>query len=245
MAKNPNGKPMKREDSLYGAFVFFFVACAAELYLLLIRKYYIYGTLNQTLAWYDYLPVISGIGAAVAVLGVVLSVLWKTDKKKRMIGWGLTGAGVFFAAGSIMIRLYSVTAVTFLSVVVPAVMVLSILWAFYERECSVALTVLGSSLVLLWMCRRLFDHLVFGMPVKVFSVVYILLLGGLAWLAKNHKLGKLLPANADVMPIYVACGLSAAGVAVALFSVAAAYYAMWCLCILVFALAVYYTVRQL
>ena len=83
------------------------------------------------------------------------------------------------------------------------------------------------------------------MPVKLLSVVYLLLLGGLCWLVKNQKLGRLLPAKADLVPIYAACGLSAAAIVLALLSSMVAYYAMWCLGIVVFALAVYYTVQQL
>ncbi len=47
------------------------------------------------------------------------------------------------------------------------------------------------------------------------------------------------------MPIYAAAGLSAVAVVLGLFSAAVAYYAMWALGIVVFALAVYYTVKQL
>ena len=47
------------------------------------------------------------------------------------------------------------------------------------------------------------------------------------------------------MPIYAAAVLSAAAVLVALFSATMAYYAMWVLGVVVFALAVYYTVKQL
>ena len=144
-----------------------------------------------------------------------------------------------------MIRQYQEPAVMLLSVVVPVLMVLTVIWAFYERECSVALTALSGTLVVLWVCRRLFSSLTMGVPVKVLSVVYVLLLGGLCWLAKNKKLGKLLPDNADLMPIYAAAGLSAVGVVLGLFSATILYYAMWGLGIVVFALAVYYTVRQL
>ena len=52
-------------------------------------------------------------------------------------------------------------------------------------------------------------------------------------------------AGADPMPIYAACGLSVVALAIALFSSTIAYYAMWALAIVVFALAVYYTVKQL
>lgn len=236
---------MKRDNSLYGAVLFFFAACLAELYLLVLRKYYIHGYVEQTLAWHDRLLVFAGAGAVVLAAGIVLSVLWKADERKRLIGWCLTALGAFFAGGSLLIHVYIEPAVTLLSVVVPVVMVLTVLWAFYDRECSVALTVLSASMIVLWVCRRLFSSLTLGMPVKVLSVVYILLLGGLCWLAKNRKLGKLLPVGADLMPIYVASGLSAAAVVLALFSATVTYYAMWALGIVLFALAVYYTVKQL
>lgn len=245
MAKNPNGKSMKRDNSLYGAILFFLAACLAELYLLVLRKYYIHGYIDQALAWDERLKIFAGGGAAVLVLGLVLSVLWKADRRKRLIGWCLTGLGVFFGGGSVLIRMYFESAVTLLSVVVPVVMVLSVLWAFYDRECSVALTILSASLIVLWVCRRLFSSLTLGMPVKVLSVIYILLLGGLCWMAKEGKLKKLFAPNADMLPIYVACGASAAGVVLSLFSASVAFYAIWCLGIVLFALWVYYTVKQL
>lgn len=245
MAKNPNGKSVKNDNSLFGATLFFLAACLAELFLLVVRKYYIHGNLKETLAWHDRLLTFAAAGAAVLVLGVVLSVLWKADQRKRLIGWCLAGLGAFFGAGSILIRMYFDSAVTLLSVVVPVLMVLIVIWAFYDRECSVALTALSGTMILLWVCRRLFNSLTLGVPVKVLSVVYVLLLAVLCYLAKNKKLGKLLPPNADLTPIYTTAGLSAAAIVLALFSAAVAYYAIWVLGIVVFALAVYYTVKQL
>ncbi len=246
MAKNPNKKSLKRDNSLYGATIFFFAACLAEFFLLAVRKYYIHGdVVTEHLVWHDRLLVFAGLGAAVLVLGAVLSVLWKADERKRLFGWGLASLGVFFSCGSLLIRTFVEPAVMLLSVVVPVLMVLSVLWAFYDRECSLSLTILCASLVVLWVCRRLFSSLTMGMPVKVLSVVYVLLLGGLCYLAKNGKLSRLLSPNADLLPLYVSCGLSAAGIVLALFSATVAYYAMWCLGIVLFALAVYYTVKQL
>lgn len=246
MAKNPNGKSMKRDNSLYGATIFFLAACLAEFYLLLLRKYYIHGdVVTEALVWHERLLIFAGLGAVVLALGIGLSVHWKTDQRKRLVGWCLIGLGLFFGGGSMLIRLYFESAVTLLSVVVPVTMVLTVIWAFYDRECAVAMTALSGTLILLWMCRRLFNHLTLGLPVKAMAVAYVLLLGGLCWLAKNKKLEKLLPADADLMPIYAAAGLSAAAVVLGLFSAAVAYYAMWALGIVVFALAVYYTVKQL
>lgn len=246
MAKNPNGKSMKRDNSLYGATLFFLAACLAEFYLLVLRKYYIHGdVVTEALVWYDRLLIFAGLGAAVLVVGVILSILWKADERKRLLGWALSALGGFFAVGSMLARIYVEPAVTLLSVVVPVAMVLTVIWAFYDRECSVALTALCGTMILLWVCRRLFASLTMGIPIKVLSVVYVLLLAGLCWLAKNKKLGKLLPADADLLPIYAATGLSAVAVVLALFSATVAYYAMWVLGVVVFALAVYYTVKQL
>ena len=96
------------------------------------------------------------------------------------------------------------------------------------------------------------DSIFLGTYVRIAAVVYIVVLIVAAFLTnkadKNGgKLGGLqvLTAGADPMPIYVACGLSVVALAVALFSSTIAYYAMWALAIVVFALAVYYTVKQL
>ena len=64
-------------------------------------------------------------------------------------------------------------------------------------------------------------------------------------LAKQNKLTKLLPVKADPLPVFVACVLSIVAVAIALVNTTIAYYAMWALAAVVFALAVYYTVKQL
>ena len=111
---------------------------------------------------------------------------------------------------------------------------------------------LGVSLIAMWVCRRGLDSLTLGTYVRIAAVVYIVVLIAAAVLAnkaeKNGgKLGRfqVLTADADPLPVYLACGLSVVGLAIALFSTAIAYYAMWVLAVVVFALAVYYTVRQL
>ena len=132
-----------------------------------------------------------------------------------------------------------------MSVVVPIAMVLSILWSLYDRECALSLTILGITIIALWICRKQLSSISLGTYVKVFAVVYILALVAAVLLTKLGKLGKLLPAKASHLPVYVACGLSAAAMLAALFNTALAYYATWILAIVVFGLAVYYTVKQL
>ena len=244
MAKNPNRKPAKKDDSMTGAMKFFLVGCVAELYLLIIRRFYVNGTLQQVVAWDEYLKVFAGVGLAALVVGVILSILWKASKTKRFFGWCIAGLGAFVAVVSFVVRL-NMSVLSLLTVVVPVVMLLGILWSLYDRECAVALTVLAVSLVALWVCRQAGSNIHYGTLVKVMVVVYILLVAALAFMVKSKKLAKLLPAKADPMPIYVACGLSIVTLAAGLISTTIAYYAMWVLAAVVFGLAVYYTVKQL
>ena len=49
----------------------------------------------------------------------------------------------------------------------------------------------------------------------------------------------------DKLPVYATCGLSALALLASLLGGGISYYAMWALAAVVFALAVYYTVKQL
>ena len=252
MPKKSNNKPVKRDEPMTGAMKFFLAGCVAELYLLIVRRFYANGTAVQQIAWFDhYLFYLMGAGAVLLVIGAVCAALWRADKKKLVPALSVAAAGAFLALSAVLIR-WNMATLTLFTVVVPVVMLLGILWNLYDRECAYALTILGLSLVALWGCRRELSNLYLGTYVKVFVVVYILLLALVAAAARKAgkdggKLGKLqvLPSDADILPIYVACGLSAVAMASALVSITVAYYAMWILAMVVFALAVYYTVKQL
>ena len=101
------------------------------------------------------------------------------------------------------------------------------------------------SLIVVWVCRRAFSSSVVGLYVKIAAVAYLALLAALAVQVKRKKLGKLFPTDADPLPVYVACGLSLAAILISMISATVAYYAMWTMAIIVFGLAVYYTVKQL
>lgn len=245
MPKNSNSKPVKRDEPMTGAMKFFLAGCVAELYLLIVRRFYVNGTAVQQIAWFDhYLFYLMGAGAVLLVVGAVCAVLWKADKKKLLPALSLAAAGAFLGLSALLIR-WNMATLTLFTVVVPVAMLLGILWSLYDRECALALTILGATLVLLWVCRRVGASQYLGMYVKAVSVIYLLAAVAVALLVKQGKFRKLLPANADPLPVYVACGLSVAAIAAALVSTTVAYYVMWVLAIVVFALAVYYTVKQL
>lgn len=247
MSKNPDKRTrsVKRDEPMNSAMKFFLAGCVAELYLLVIHRFYINADSDiQRIAWYDsYLWTLMGVGAAVLAAGAVCAFLWRSDRR-RLLGLLIAGAGVYIAAVAGLVR-WNMSSMTLLMVVVPVIMLLGILWSLYDRECALALTVLGLTLIVLWVCRRALSSVVVGTYVKVGVALYVVLLAVLLVQVKGKKLPKLLPAKADPLPVYVACVLSFVSIAAAVINAVVAYYAIWVLGIVVFGLAVYYTVKQL
>ena len=210
MAKNPNKKVAPKDEPMNGAMKFFLAGCVAELYLLILRRFYINADSELTrIAWYDhYLWTLAGIGAGVLAVGVIAALVLRGSAKKQKSAWILAAAGAFVGAAT-------------------------------------ALTVLGASLFVLWGVRRYGSSMYVGTTVKICVVIYLVLLAALAALTKSGKLNKLLPPKADKLPVYAACGLSALALLASLLGGGISYYAMWALAAVVFALAVYYTVKQL
>ena len=247
MPKNSNRKSrqVKRDEPMTGAMKFFLAGCVAELYLLVIRRFYIQSPDVVRILWFDrYLWVLLGVGAAILLAGAVCGLLLRADRKKRAAAWCTAAAGAFLGGAAGLVR-WNASTLSVLIAVVLAVMVLGVLWSLYDPECALSLTVLGATLIALWICRKQVTSIYLGTYVKIFAVVYILLLIAVALLSKQGKLAKLLPAGANLLPVYAACGLSAAAMLGALFNTTVAYYATWALSIVVFGLAVYYTVKQL
>ena len=235
--------PKKQTESMNGAMKFFTAGCVAELYLLIIRRFYVNGNINEVIAWDSYLNVFAWIGVAILALGVALSFAWNRDKK-RIIGWFVAGSGAFLAVSSFLVH-WNMSTLTLLSVVVPVVMLLGIVWSLYDKECAMSLTILAASLIVLWVLYRAGSSMYTGIYVKVAAGLYLLLLGGIALWLKRGNLQKMVDANMDSTPVYLACGISAVALAVAFVGSTVAYYAMWTLAVVVFGLAVYYTVQQL
>ena len=246
MSKNPNKKAVQKDEPMNGAMKFFLAGCVAELYLLILRRFYVNANSDVArFAWYDhYLWILSGIGAGLLVVGVIASIALRKNVKARKNGWIAAAAGAFVGAATLLVR-WNMATLSFMTTVVPVIMLLGILWALYDRECAMALTVLGASLFVLWGFRRYGASMYVGTAVKVCVAVYLVVLAALAWLTKSGKLSRILSPKADKLPVYAACGLSGLALLAAFLGTGVSYYAMWALAAVVFALAVYYTVKQL
>lgn len=259
MAQKPNKKENLREEkndhsaAVNSAMKFLVAGCAGEAYLLVLRKYFVNGKLEQVVQWDGYLKNILYAALALAAVGLILGLVFrKTPGWKRTASWDLFGAGVFFAAVSWLVRQYVYTAVTPLCVIVPVVMLLGILWNLYDRECVFSLAVLSVTVLVLWICRKGLGTLEWNTLALGVAVVYLVVMAaGIVLFRKVEKndglVGSLrvLPKGADALPVYASCGLSLIVVALALVSTAVTYYAIWAVCLVIFGLAVYYTVRQL
>lgn len=243
MAKNHNRKPAKRNDPMGMATSVFLAGCFAEMYLLMVRRYYVNGHADQVLAWYAALPIIILFGAGVMLIGSVLTKKWKHNKKKRPYAAWTAGIGAFLMISTALIRI-NMSFLSLMTVLVPVTMLLALIWLLYDRECALTLTILSTAMIMLWICRRLGPAPVYRTALLLLAAGYILLLVGVVALVKQAKLPLLNPSD-DTLPVYVGAGLSIVAVAVSLFSTTLAYYAMWALAAVVFALAVYYTVKQL
>ena len=253
MTKRTESRGKRKHEPWQGATRALLVGCVAELYLLLIHKYYIYGNLDQVLAWDSYLRVSLWLGLGVAVLGGVLLYLCRRKPGwKRAVSGMVLELGAFMAVTGGLVTRYYASPITLLAVAVPAAALMAMLWYLYDRECAWGLIVLGLDLAVLWICRKGMGNFLWEKRVLVGTVIFLICLAVLAFLtwklSKFHgMLGKLrlLGENFDTMPIYAACGVSAVTTVLALVSSVAAYYCIYIVAVLLFALAVYYAIRQL
>lgn len=255
MAKNPYRKPGAGEQKMSITTKLFLTGTCAEIYLLMIYHYYVRGTVSQLLRWHNtVLPALMWIGLAVLAAGLILLGVsrGKDCEKKGTVARILVGAGVFAAVVSPLVLHWYASVLTPLCVVVPVIMILSILWHLYDRECVYALIVLCSAAAVIWLCRKGVNVASRVMVVRAIAVVWLAAAAAATLLLRKiqaaHgvlKGAKLLPANADYLPIYVALAVSVLLVLAGMLSAVLAYYAMWAAAVAIFAMAVYYTVQQL
>lgn len=238
MSKKPvkKSRSVKYDGPMTPAMKFFLAVCVAELYLVIVRRFYVNGTIDQMLAWYDYLLFLPILGLAAAAVGFVLLRKWKDSKAKKEIAWYLLGGGAFLAASSALIR-YNMSSLSILTTLVPVVLVIDVLWWLFDKDSALSLTALAASLAVVWVLRR--SNI---LAVKAAAAVFLLVLLVLVVAVKQNKLS--VPAEGKKM-ILISCGIGAIGVAAAVVNTTIAYYAMWALAAVIFCMAVYYTVKQL
>ena len=137
-------------------------------------------------------------------------------------------------------------------IAVPVVGALALVHYLYQKEFFWSVAVLCLGILDLWACRRGLGHGTTGTIVLGGTIALMVVLAAAAAVfhqaeKSGGKLGKLrlLPSGASYGVIYASCALAVVAMAAALVRVSLAYYLIWALAIVLFALVVYYTVKQL
>ena len=253
MAQNANNKRNERRErsdrNMNRAVVLLIGGLIAEWYLLMADRYYARGTISQTLAWYDYLGVMRWVSLAILIGWLAMMYLCKQKPMLVKTGGVLACAGAFFAFSSVAMRHYFPTSVTILCVLVPVLLLLGIVYLFYQGEFSVQATELAMALGAVLLLGRSGS-----MAVKVCAGAAIVgiaaLLACTLNLKKNGGVMKLSGENVQLFGVKadyrLALGVPVLCLAAVLVTLAVpmfAFYTTWVLAIVAFMLAVYYTVK--
>lgn len=253
MAKNNINKRIARreksERNMNRAVLLLTFGLVAEWYLLMADRYYARGTIEQVVAWYDFLGVMVWVALAAMLAGGALLMLRARRAWFVKVGSALACAGVFFAVSSTVMRQFYPAGVTAMCVLVPVLLLLGIVYLFYQTEFSVQATALAMGIAALVLLGRSASA-----TVKVCAVMALLGIAALlacSWLLlKNGGVWKhdgmetrVFAANANGKLTLGIPALCLVLVLAALFAPAVAYYATWALSVAAFALAVYYTIK--
>ncbi len=253
MAQNKNEKLTARrrnsDRSMRYAVTLLTVGLLAEWYLLLADRFYARGKLDQVVGWYDYLGVMRWVGLAALVVGIVLFMQRARQPKLKLPGLALACCGAFFAFTSVCMRHFYPVSVTVMCVLVPVLLVLGIVYLFYQTEFLVEAAALAMGLGALVLLGRSGTMAVKACALLALAGIAVLIVCTL--LAKKNsgalRLGKAsLPLFGVKTDYRLALGIPALCfvlVLAALLAPAVAFYATWTLGVLTFVLAVYYTIK--
>lgn len=239
-------------QTLRRVFNVFLLGLAAEVYLFLVYRA-VTGSIDAMLVCYQtVLPVLSWLGLAMLVAGVVVGYVKRTDRKLLAPMAYLGGVGLFFALSGLIMTMFSNDnkGVTTMCVLVPILAVLGLVFLLYQHECFLCTAALSGALFAVWAMSSAADSLTWRIPVTVGMVVAAALLAvGAALVHKAQQSeGKLwkvrvFPVECDYRVIYGVLAIAFVCVLAAMLLPAISYYLMWVLGILLFAEMVLYTTK--
>ena len=252
MAQNSNQKRVERKSksdrNMNRAVILLIAGLIAEWYLLMVDRYYVRGG-SAMVKWLEYFKWMRWAGLGILAAGVALILLRDRKSWFAHLGAAVAGVGAFLSFTSFLMPFYFPTNVTVLCVFVPVVLVLGIIYLFYQAEFSVQATALTVALFALVFRSRSSTPLVKGFAIFAIAACAALLVCTLlirknsGAVRLNGKELRLFPAK---MNYTLTLGVLAACIVLvfaALFSADIAFYAVWALAIGAFVLAVNYTIK--
>ena len=222
-----------------------------EFYLLLVNNYFVKGTVDQLVAMSYVLEVLVFVGLALVAAGIVLLIVGKKKDKDftKLTKWLLI-AGVFFTLSSeLMLKVYP-QGTTAMCIFVPVVMILGVIFLMYQREFSVQTAALAMSILTMVLLSRgsgSWSLVVKGYSICAAVAIVVLQLITLKAQRSDGCIGsvRIFPSGTGCKMIYLVLAICLAAIVAALFVSGIAYYGVWALSVLLFILAVYYTVKML
>ena len=255
MAKT--GKALKRtqaksKEKMNMLTALFTVGVLLETYLLVVNQFYAQGTGAQMMFMSRVLVAMGFVGLVFAAVGVAL---YKGTGKLRAYGPYVSGAGVFVALTSLLCLKVNTAAAGMLSVAVPVVLLLAVVYTLYVSDFFWLAVSMVASLGAIWYWRRCFAVNYLRFSAVILMVLAVVLVAGIMLLTcramKNRGVvvvgeRRVRMMEKDSKPTLLA--LHGVCLAVMLVSAAVsslALYGFLLIGVLLFASAVYYTVSAL
>ena len=241
-------------QTLQRVFNVFLLGLAAEVYLFIVYRGYVVGSVGSMLAWHQILRWGSLLGLVMTVAGIAVGYQKREDKKMLAIMSWVGGVGAFLAVSGWVITSFfsNGQGVTTMCILVPILAVLALVYLLYQHECFLCTAALTGSLFTVWVRGAAADSASWRVLVIVGSVAAALVLAAAAALVykAQQEEGKLLKlrvfsVECDYRILYAALGVGFVCVLAALVIPAAAYYLMWVLGIALFAELAYYTTKMM
>ena len=229
------------------------VLVVAEIFFLMCYRFFVQGTAQMLVTMAGVIGVVSWIGLAAAAAGVILAVVRRGKPHAHWGGWLLLLGLVLFAGGRLMLTIYPL-GTTVACVAVPLLALAGFVYYLYQREFFCAGLGVGVAIAGMWFARRAADSASWsGKALIVEIVLLVIVLAVLAFalsVGRNGgKWGKeerekvIFSGTTNYRVMYGVLILAAAALLAAMFAPAAAMYLMWVGIVLLFVLAVYYTIH--
>lgn len=255
MAKNNVRKQhvSKSDQNVNRAMAVLTVGIVAEFYLLMVKRYYVNAGVGSVLTMLTVLEVLSYVGCALFAAGLVFWIMRQKWTRFAPAAPWLLGGGFFFAVTSrLMLAVYP-QATTALCVLVPAAMLIGIVFLLYPREFSLEAGALTATLMALYLVHRgggreEWSTLVLGCCILALCAIAALIVA----VGKAKKNGGVLPFGLRVVApdgsyplVFAVLAVCFAAIVLALAVSSIAYYGLWVFAVAAFLLAVYYTVKMM
>jgi len=258
MAKKPNAKRAARIEknnrNMNRATAWVTAGFFAEIYLLILSRFFVDGTVPQVVAASEYLEVVRWVGLAILAVGAVLLLSRKQTGFLTKLGVLLLAVGLFLAVSSFLMLSIYPQGTRAMCVAVPVAVLLGIVFLLYPHEFSVQALGLAASLGALFLLNKGLAKPGWRTLLLIAAVLVLLLLAALALcshmvrgnggvLALGQRKFRLYGERTNYTLLYGVLAVCFAAVLLGMFVSGAAFYGMWTLAVLTFALAVYYTIK--